>query len=1408
MGSARQGYALSRCACLLLMWATPFAALAQATTKSGPESSSTSPTSGPSQASTVAKGSTIKATLVSPLSISPPTPGTPRFVAKLQLRLEAGSEDTVEPYYFAVRLVPLQENLVEVVRPVVVPGEGLQRMNETSGQIGAMPDQVDMGKVIPLVQSGSTPAKNFRHVLMLQFGFKPALDRLNFACQSGGNGAFEVELLATKASPSAKEGDYSVIGKRICVGPLPEPAAPKQIVSEEEAISLATLYLERALVLKTTADELFLRGQQTQADGKYAQSLRSLGEVSKFRPDQKLEATRRLLDADIKYRRMLIALNLDFWGGYRTGTPGIPIRHLIALEDLVADFDKVMTQIDASYNAKVADEADVLKAKSALQEVTGKLNAYQVEKERGVVLEQRERRMISISWSELKDIQFQQARIAKRLQTLGSLQKNLQNQANKMLTNAVAKSAGIDVGLLESVRTGKVDDAIKQYITSQVSDTNSDLMKQVRSFSSDTQKFVDLYARAKQGAEDLKALKGEAEFAAEAIRQPSLERLQQLGNTLLSSMPPAERAQLESKLKAQLPAAEWIRSAQSTLNEVKETDTRLRQIVSTEISKGSLTVNQLRETVYAVRDRVVTESGQFRSVAEISGISKQVFSGLADSAITAEKARAALIAVTKAIPDSVVRQWPPELVSALRTQLKVPTNDELVAQLERGALGQLAIVEAEGGKIVVRTSAAGSTVKVDVAELLVKLDVAQSSAKKAAGDMSKLFDSLLLEAKSDSQIVLAALPVESLTSIVAKNPGKVDGGSLSTSIQLYLDQKALLSSTVTTATSRAVGATYAGTVFDAAPLATEGMDVGTSATSSPEEADPESSNSGQPDPATSAVISGLLDAAFPGAGVAFSLAQTFASMDANRDLADRLAAEGARLMARKNELVDRQSERYADAMLAELEQRRAQALADSSGAQISTFQSAMRTAIEESNIQRARIGIRRAWAFYLAERMREEFDLFDRSYALWSRGKSERGVVEQEIKSDPQNVRYALDSQIQLFDWLDRTREASKTDPDVLRVHWNKMLRLAKDTCQKTGCKPGDGLLGQVGNTRQVRLIEELASAHDRARFAAWQKNPLGPFRAEIQISPMSGLLPPSAQNVRLIDVRLGRLSEDGQISSLEQVTLSHSGVSYIGIPDDSGSVQFRLESMLSRTASSFNTPNEFDLEALRTRYDAYFTGSNLPSSRVFEGYGFYATYEITIEPTQTNRTLKDIIMRAGYYYQPAAAIASEAAFLRKFASGDAATDRISNRFPELSPYELVAVSDTRNCTAPLGTDEDMSEFQRSDVMPLHSYEEVAFFGGRTRPTVESSDNQLTTEARRKISLLRNCSAAKLERSCRLRADVIAQAESLGRRLDNDPTSVRWVAQLGVPQGTKLEAELRKRAEAEYQQAGCAREAS
>jgi hypothetical protein len=1315
---------------------------------------------------------------------------------RVVLKNTTGKEQGYELY---ARLSRAEGNLVDVGPLKIIPGPNLIRLGETK--------PADLfQELVPLVQTIDSHKLDPGQELTfgLEIPFKPLLDRANFPCENRKLGVFSLRIVGTtrKGRPN---GDFPV-GAPICIN----VETPVHQFTKEELVSLGSLHFENALIQKTRADELFLLGATQDAAKKYGEAQSSLDTARSFEMEDKTVAAGRLLEADILYRLTLLDLNIDFWGGYRTGTPGVPLRHLIALEGLVKEFEKVVNQMDVAYNFKVGEEAELLKAKAALQEVTGKLNAFVAEKEKAVISERKERRIIDIGWSELRDIQSQQVQIARRLDMIASMQKSLTSQANKLLTNAVARSAGVDPSLVEGVRTGKVDQLVKSYIASQVGDPNSELMKQVESFSKDSEEFVALYSRAKKAKEEIEGLKGHVEFAAEAIRKPSLERLQQLGARILNELPENEKKAFIDKVRVGLPAKEWIRSAEDAIAKVDSArqaarNFDVRTIVAKELARAQIPVDELRQVVYGVRDRVLSQ-GNVKGPAEIDAMAKTLLGQISRASGTASDVRAALISVVQALPESAAKQWPSEVKGLLKAHLGIQSDEELVSRLQQGALGQISIAVNGLDMVTLQSDAVKGQVRVQKSKLLGELSVGQRSIDKAASDLTTLLDSVLTQAPQLSEVVLANLPTESLTGAVVRFDKSIDKAGLSGRIQAYLGQEGLLEAATENGTQKVVGAAYANDLFNAVPSTNDGLDTGATE-EMPAETSDDASQGGM-DPATSAAVTLALDAAFPGAGTVLQMALTFSSMEANRGIAEKLAAEGARLMARKNELVDRQSERYADALLAEAEQRRAEALAEASNAQISTFQASMRTAVEEADIQRARLGVRRGWAFYLAERMREEFDLFDRSFALWARGKAQRGVVEQEIRNDPQNVRYALDSQIQLFDWLDRSRESSKTDPDFLRVHWSRMLRLAKDLCQKQGCKPGDNLLGQVGNSREVSVINELLSARDRVRFREWQRNPSGPFIAEFQITPIHRVVPAAIQNVRLIDVRLSRRGNGSSelATGADHISLSHSGVSYIGVSNVAAdnTIDYHLETMLPRTSSSFNLATEFDLEALRGRYDGYFRDSNLPSSRTFEGYGLLATYGLRVEPTSANLSAKDVIFRAAYFYQESDMIQSEAAFVRRAMAGK--ETKLSAIFPELSPFVLVVGSDTNACKLPTDEEDDRALFERNDYFPANSYEAVAFFGGRPVRQKLSGKRPQVTAMQGKIDALEKCGRAELRPMCKPFDAVVERARSLGAQMDGDPSSLDRRAELNIPSGTSYRQALPRLVEKEYIDQGCEKE--
>lgn len=87
---------------------------------------------------------------------------------------------------------------------------------------------------------------------------------------------------------------------------------------------------------------------------------------------------------------------------------------------------------------------------------------------------------------------------------------------------------------------------------------------------------------------------------------------------LLTNLPEADRKALESRIRAQLPATEWIRSAESTLKKLKKNDLQLRELIAKSIAKGELATGDLQRVIFSARDRLlISEAGIARSTEDI-----------------------------------------------------------------------------------------------------------------------------------------------------------------------------------------------------------------------------------------------------------------------------------------------------------------------------------------------------------------------------------------------------------------------------------------------------------------------------------------------------------------------------------------------------------------------------------------------------------------------------------------------------------------------------------------------------------------------------------------------------------------------------------------------------------------------
>ncbi|WP_193169952.1 hypothetical protein [Nisaea nitritireducens] len=456
-----------------------------------------------------------------------------------------------------------------------------------------------------------------------------------------------------------------------------------------------------------------------------------------------------------------------------------------------------------------------------------------------------------------------------------------------------------------------------------------------------------------------------------------------------------------------------------------------------------------------------------------------------------------------------------------------------------------------------------------------------------------------------------------------------------------------------------------------------------------------------------------LDAVLPGAGVALEVLQGLAALDANIGQQQRIAADSVRVALQMVEAQEAVDQALYQSVLAEKDEAIAAALRQAAARQLQIYNFGIKQSARNAGLARSKIKLRRALTFYAAERLREEYDLFNRSMGLWGGYYDQpSSTVTRLIKSDPRNLRLALDPQIHLFGWLDREGEATRTDVDRLMLHWRQLLRLSQDICQTRGCTPGAGRLGQTAQTRLLRL-SEIISEQDFEKFRNWQSGAdSNVFRSTILLHPALKEYPPAYRNLRFVDIRAGWERFDNTFSIASGVTVTHPGTATVaGVSiDDPTRTQFYREVLLPRRTSSFDIPLPYDLGNLRNRWE----DDNDREAGIFEGYGLYTTLELSVYPTVEAKAASDLAFRIAFAYTDPENVVTEADFVTRASFSNLVSDLKVNPYAqalcfttgdeeiECRPHDEVTVPPIAAAMLPL---DDRLEARRN-----------AFLGNLNRP--------------------------------------------------------------------------------------------
>ncbi len=1149
------------------------------------------------------------------------------------------------------------------------------------------------------------------------------------------------------ASPASGAGNAAV------TPPAPKEAPPIPKIDyrrylANDMIGYAGLAVEKANIQKSLADEHYLRDDRKNAEDAYKRTLATLANEA---PDDKLNPTqlsvKRLLRVDVDYRLLNLRLGNDFWSGYRTNRPSTPHRHLLVMDALLKRFETQVNDIEAMLTKLDTDATEQAKLAGMKITLEGQIKDQTLAQEKGVIEARKERNQLG-TWEErVRNLTSQRLAVEAKSKQLAEEQKQLSANASSLLTQAIVAGTGIPPSIGTAVMTGDIKAALVQEAAAQLGDPNSELSKAVGQVSANAQKLQEFYNSSAKNYNELKTKGEQLKQAADLVRKPTFDNLVSAGNAMWNTLPEAEQQRLTTRVMQQVPTAgllESYRKLELTAQDAIALRQRLEglaldripNVVRTDLQTFAMDVikdgNVAREkfqAIYKGISAIELTDAQYRTFIE-----HFLHIGAAD--------------LFAAIPEAQRIQ--------VAWAMGEPSIEAAINKLANDGLSALPAASIKGKAITYKVSGKLSTVSFATVFASARFEKATSGLK----DLPALYSDLMSVPKLQ-RLAVAQLPDAALgTSVEAelrtesnnRSQRETTWNALANGMSQQATQKAR-----DALVRQALGAAVVEDVVkrpEAAPYMVAPLAYPASA-----------GNSTGLSPEASAMATAALNYAVPGAGMVVAMARSFAKMDSNMDEMNRLADQSLRIMAEQEQLYDLATEAYFQYALAEVEQQRAEVLRDSAERQLSVFSAEINRRSNSAAKNHAGIGLRRALTYYLSERLREEFDLFDRSFAMWNSGLSARGAVAAAIQSDPQNVRYALDSDIHLFDWLNRERESTRGDPDTLRVHWRQMVQLAKDVCVKRGCKPGDNMLGQIAATQQLSAKTHLVSEQEWRRFKEWQANPGGgTFSLQFSILPGHKIVPLNYENVRIIDLRLAG-AMGGTQTTLSQVSLRHSGIAQIprAAADTEGGIVFQREALLARSSAAFNRPEDFDVNALRTRFEGPFNEINYPSLRDFEGYGLYAVYSLTLQNTPENKRIDDILMRIAYFYHDASNIISEERYLNSLRGLDTGLPF------EIHDYKLVSRV-TPSCAGEPGSP---VEVQTTDIPASMRSSFITAFSRAAKPAEASELRFLPPAARRDLERLQSCLESQVVRVCKPQREIEMIAASWFAASKEPATPVR-----------------------------------
>jgi hypothetical protein len=1024
------------------------------------------------------------------------------------------------------------------------------------------------------------------------------------------------------------------------------------------AASYDEITLDLSILLKTRADEFFIQGSREEAKEKYKQASDELASIRTNMLAGPGAKAFLLLKADIEYRQILLSNNLSFWGGVRSLSPNLPGPLLNKLD---SDTSDLLQSISEIYEISETQSAAELKAaEAASASMTASATSYtQKAKQEIELMQGREARLTRHeTLARIASLQDQRKQLEAEMEKASSALRSAQDATNKAFLDAASAYAGLPPKLVDAAIEGNT----RVLVTSLVLDTEflaspelASAAQQLTSKGSELASAIKFYGDARSALAD-------AETAKRMLSDPTPENLFKLGEAVWSRLPKEAQASIDRSVKEQAPVralTSFLKEAESAVGEQRAQLEALHSALADALSKQQAIVGQLESITPSALTAMNKSEARLRKEVQ------SLYTDLAKEATLSDAAMKLSVDTYIRINSAqLVQLLPSDGRARLKTELGVSSDSALVQRLSEKGLSTSRDLRLAGGQLILldgRKQYPLGEVKNFYSQLR------SDGLKIPQNALNSHFVALISNLKSESSAARERI-------LKAADPAQIDkvlGDWLSA--LPTVSRRSILEQTNKDLASKA--GSYRNIANDLLAKSSLGQAaaqemIGKIAPAvSIDDVIPRDSGPSADEAVARAVAMQALNAAFPGAGIAAQLAisvvENMSQMGKQIDNMQRFSNLSRQLMKEEAQLSLSINPALLQEALASKQYEIARIQQQAASEQARIFQQVHAAAGGQVKDAWTRIKIRRPLVFYRTEELRQTYDLLDASYSLWVGG--EAGLnnrLDSMVRENPQNLRFALDSEIDLFGWLNRDLEGSRTDLDSLAQHWNQLRVLANNS---VGPSIQNTPPVQLARTESF-LIDDLLTPRDSTSYKLWLANPSQPLTVRFSMDPLQRRFQESMRNTRVVEVGLSAVSGGGGHSRIVGAMLKHPGTGLVEVGHlTEKSMPMRIEALLPQNYIPDSTAAQIadGVQPIPSPFRQSGARGTL------EGYSPYTVWELRIDNTQ--RSLADvrgIALAFSYSGIPKGQILTEADFLSSLDRSQTAEeeredfDWVTSRFP------------------------------------------------------------------------------------------------------------------------------------------------